>query len=64
VYPDVSFGAFDVSLRSFDRRVGVRGVDEGVVTSMMTLGRVYPREGATQRPSPGGFLDEKFFGAT
>ena len=50
LYPDVSFDAFGVSLRSFDGRVGVRGVDEGVVTSMMA--RVYPREGDPTPKSP------------
>lgn len=39
-----------VSLRSFDGRVGVRGVDEGVVTSMMWEGFIRGR--VTQRPSP------------
>lgn len=56
LYPDVSFDAFGVSLRSFDGRVGVRGVDEGVVTSMD--GKGLSEEGATRRPSPGGFLED------
>jgi hypothetical protein len=36
----------------------VRGVDEGVVTSMM-LGRVYPREGAPKPSGGGGFLERR-----